>query len=634
MQNCSRRIIRSRELSSSILSSSHAFAATKQPTISHPTLFQRQITRNYWYIPLSWEELKLRLRKERDKRVIQVKLLQDRWKTQRFDERLQRASKRLRKRALRKERLRQFRLSLKEQSQVLSNNIKTMWQKSATKQRYDRHKQLHPKLYKFTKQITLTEYNQVDWFDEVGRPLTSRDSTGRFVNPWKSQSTGGVYPLMTILKWRWRRFTREYYQVGWQCVLPASLRTRDLPSDQLEAVQLIQAQAKKSNQQSPLTFASSTGGVPENQLIMTWLGHSTCLLQQGKTTILTDPMFSHKASPSQLMPGLGVGRIVDPACHIDDLPEIIDICLISHDHYDHMDRLSILQLKNRVHKWVVPLGVGAWLQDHCLIPSAQIVELEWWESVRWKRQPKTSGGKALYKPVEFVSLQDCPLTHPARIMEQQQEERLQLEKERQKDTVSSNNSSSQSAATSHMTSSGSLSSIQLNDSLWIACCPAQHWCSRHLLDRNLRLWCGYYLVFPNQLTFYFAGDTALPHDFPLFEQLGDYIHKPIDLAAIPIGAYEPAFFMQDAHVNPQEAVTIHEQLHCEKSIGIHWGSFPLSEEAMDEPPKLLKEAAEKADVDFTTIALGSSVVVEADESDDEDDDDDDELRAAGQWIVD
>jgi N-acyl-phosphatidylethanolamine-hydrolysing phospholipase D len=102
-------------------------------------------------------------------------------------------------------------------------------------------------------------------------------------------------------------------------------------------------------------------------------------------------------------------------------------------------------------------------------------------------------------------------------------------------------------------------------------------------------------LFPNQGTFYFGGDTALPTDFPLFEQMSDYLAAPIDLAALPIGAYAPEFFMRDAHMSPSEAVRVHDALQVKKSIGIHWGCFPLSEEPMDEPPLLLRAAAGEKD---------------------------------------
>jgi len=133
------------------------------------------------------------------------------------------------------------------------------------------------------------------------------------------------------------------------------------------------------------------------------------------------------------------------------------------------------------------------------------------------------------------------------------------------------------------------------NSVWITCCPTQHWASRTFFDRNYRLWCSFAVVFDDGLandqhknTFFFAGDSAMPTGFPLFEQIGDYV-GPIHLSALPIGAYLPDYYMREAHMNPEEAVQVHRKLQSLCSVGIHWGSFPLSEEPMDEPPRWLAE---------------------------------------------
>lgn len=90
-------------------------------------------------------------------------------------------------------------------------------------------------------------------------------------------------------------------------------------------------------------------------------------------------------------------------------------------------------------------------------------------------------------------------------------------------------------------------------------------------------------------------------------QIGDRL-GPFDVAALPIGAYAPSYFMNSSHVHPAEAVKIHQDLQVDKSMAIHWGTFNLSEETHDEPPRLLKEAADKAGIDFVAIPQGECIV--------------------------
>lgn len=126
--------------------------------------------------------------------------------------------------------------------------------------------------------------------------------------------------------------------------------------------------------------------------------------------------------------------------------------------------------------------------------------------------------------------------------------------------------------------------------LLVTCCPAQHWCSRTPLDRNRRLWCSFAVhATPDRLpthSFYFAGDTGLPSEFPLHHQIGDRL-GPFDLAAIPIGAYEPEWFMRDSHCNPAEAVSIHQAIRSRKSVAVHFDTFDLADEPREAPPQLL-----------------------------------------------
>jgi N-acyl-phosphatidylethanolamine-hydrolysing phospholipase D len=121
--------------------------------------------------------------------------------------------------------------------------------------------------------------------------------------------------------------------------------------------------------------------------------------------------------------------------------------------------------------------------------------------------------------------------------------------------------------------------------------PAQHFSGRSGHDRNRTLWCGFVLETAGRKV-YFAGDTGYSKDFAdIGSKMG-----PIDLALLPIGAYEPRWFMRAMHVNPEEAVRIHQDIGARQSIAMHWGTFRLTEEPADEPPRALARALKEARV--------------------------------------
>ena len=192
----------------------------------------------------------------------------------------------------------------------------------------------------------IKEFSKSHWFDANGYPLTSRDESGRFVNPWSSQSTNGSHPLLEFLTWRLERLR------VWN-------KRDTIPLE-------------------PVTIDWKVHDNNHNHLSLTWIGHSTCLVRLSGYTLLTDPIFSHRASPVQWLP-LGVPRHVPAACEINDLPPIIDVVLISHDHYDHLDKISCQLLKDRVQLWAVPCKIKEWLVNKCDIHPDSIIELEWWQ---------------------------------------------------------------------------------------------------------------------------------------------------------------------------------------------------------------------------------------------------------------
>jgi L-ascorbate metabolism protein UlaG (beta-lactamase superfamily) len=116
----------------------------------------------------------------------------------------------------------------------------------------------------------------------------------------------------------------------------------------------------------------------------------------------------------------------------------------------------------------------------------------------------------------------------------------------------------------------------------IHCVPALHFSSRGIFDHNKRLWCGYVIEYPEQLV-YFAGDTAFGSHFL---QIREKFGSPT-VALLPIGAYEPRWFMSPVHMNPEEAVKAHEILGTKTSIAIHHGTFQLADDGIDTPGKQL-----------------------------------------------
>ncbi len=120
----------------------------------------------------------------------------------------------------------------------------------------------------------------------------------------------------------------------------------------------------------------------------------------------------------------------------------------------------------------------------------------------------------------------------------------------------------------------------------VVCVPAQHWSARTPFDQNSTLWGGWVVQGPTR-RFYFAGDTGY---FPGFVEIGDRL-GPFDLAAVPIGAYEPAAMMRPFHLNPEEAVRAAVDLRAATAIGIHYGTFDLTDEPLDEPPRRFRDAA-------------------------------------------
>jgi L-ascorbate metabolism protein UlaG (beta-lactamase superfamily) len=240
--------------------------------------------------------------------------------------------------------------------------------------------------------------------------------------------------------------------------------------------------------------------VDVNEWRVTLINHSTVLLQQSGVNILTDPIWSDRASP---FTWAGPRRRRQPGVAWQDLPPI-DIVLASHNHYDHLDLPTLERLAQRAQpQFIVPKGVSRLLRSRGIGP---LHELDWGESA------------------------------------------------------------SLAQTTVH-------------------CVPALHFSGRSLSDRDRTLWCGYMIEASNRMV-YFAGDTGFGWHFAAIrERFG-----PPRLALLPIGAYEPRWFMQSIHMSPPDAVRAHEILEARTSIAIHHGTFQLADDGIDTPKRELRAA--------------------------------------------
>ena len=149
---------------------------------------------------------------------------------------------------------------------------------------------------------------------------------------------------------------------------------------------------------------------------------------------------------------------------------------------------------------------------------------------------------------------------------------------------------------------------QQDGDLQIIAVPVQHWSKRSIFSKNKTLWAGW-VINARDFRFVFVGDTGYA---PHFEEIGAKL-GPFDLAAIPIGAYEPRWFMKKHHVNPEESVQIHKDIRSNRSVAIHWGTFILTDEPLDEPPKRLARALQKDRIptkDFAVLQHGQTVILD------------------------
>jgi L-ascorbate metabolism protein UlaG (beta-lactamase superfamily) len=258
---------------------------------------------------------------------------------------------------------------------------------------------------------------------------------------------------------------------------------------------------------------------PEGKAVLTFINHSTFLIQLQGMNILTDPIFAERVSPYKF---IGPKRVRPPGVALERLPKI-DLVLISHNHYDHLDIESLKIIDGKYHPlFLVPLGDEKLLKEEGI---QNVLAMDWWQEYKLR------------------------------------------------DTT-------------------------------IVFTPAQHWSARGLFDKSESLWGGYFISHP-LIKLFHAGDTGHASHF---KKIAEKLGNP-DVAMIPIGAYEPRWFMKGHHLNPEEAIFAHKDLGSKFSIGMHFGTFPLTDEGREQPVQELEIALSKHEMDpdyFMVLDHGES----------------------------
>jgi N-acyl-phosphatidylethanolamine-hydrolysing phospholipase D len=249
------------------------------------------------------------------------------------------------------------------------------------------------------------------------------------------------------------------------------------------------------------------GGAGSGVLRVTWIGHASFLVQLPGINLLTDPMFSDRASPFRRF---GPRRFRPPALALDELPPI-DAVLLSHDHYDHLDGATVTGLRDRFGDgltWFTPLGYRRWFYRRGV---RRVVELDWWQEA---------------------------VTEP------------------------------------HGEAAARITAL-----------PARHWTRRGMRDTRRRLWCSWGVTSSSR-RLYFGGDSGYG---PGFAEIGSHA-GPFDVAVLPIGAYEPRWFMASSHMTPEEAARAAVDIRAAAVVAGHWGTFRLTDEDPLEPPGRMRTA--------------------------------------------
>jgi L-ascorbate metabolism protein UlaG (beta-lactamase superfamily) len=252
-----------------------------------------------------------------------------------------------------------------------------------------------------------------------------------------------------------------------------------------------------------------------------YVGHASFLLQTAGLNVLLDPVWSQRASPFGFV---GPRRVNDPGIAFADLPPI-DVVLVSHAHYDHLD-LSTLSRLAAAHRprVITPLGNDTIMRNHDAAIAA--------EAYDWGDRVDVGAGAA------------------------------------------------------------------------VTLVPTRHWSARNLSDRNMSLWASFVIEAPSG-RIYFVADSGYG-DGRNFRKVGER-YGPLRLAILPIGAYDPRWFMRDQHMNPAESVQALVDCGAELALAHHYGTFQLTDESIDAPLVALADALRVAGIPadrFRTLRPG------------------------------
>jgi len=274
----------------------------------------------------------------------------------------------------------------------------------------------------------------------------------------------------------------------------------------------------------PVTPSKPAARIDGERMVVTWIGHATVLIQTQGLNILTDPVYADRAGPF----GFGPGRVAAPGVRFEDLPKI-DLVLLSHNHYDHLDKAMLQRLWRRDAPAIVTsLGNDSVVGQ----TGAKALGLDWGGSATLT----AAGLKDTSRDIRCDPDSWCP-----------------------------------------------------GDRAQVFVTRNHHWGSRWFTDRNRALWSSFVVRLPSGGNLFFAGDTGFGDGLWPGEAAA---YGPIRFAMIPIGAFrfQPGQMSSGSHVGPAEAALIHQRLGAARSLAIHWGTFRLSYEGYDTPPKMLAAA--------------------------------------------